>query len=118
MKTKPVSISILWPLFHYHPGELTFNEQHWDAYTAANAAFADALMEIVQDGDLIWIHDYHLMLLPALLRQRLDERARNGVVGVKGVKIGFFLHTPFPSSEVYRYLCFTLRRNCTSVAHG
>jgi trehalose 6-phosphate synthase len=52
---------------------------------------------MVQSGDLVWIHDYHLMLLPKLLRERLDA------IGVE-VKIGFFLHTPFPSSEIYRIL--------------
>ncbi|KAI8854492.1 glycosyltransferase family 20-domain-containing protein [Chytridium lagenaria] len=82
------SNSILWPLFHYHPGDITFDEDHWEAYQQAN---------VVVDGDLIWVHDYHLMLLPALLRERLGDRFPN-------VKIGFFLHTPFPSSEIYRVL--------------
>jgi trehalose-6-phosphate synthase len=90
------SNSILWPLFHYHPGEINFNEDHWEGYQQANLAFADALAEVVQDGDLVWIHDYHLMLLPSLLRERLGDRPN--------VKIGFFLHTPFPSSEIYRIL--------------
>ncbi|KAJ3107047.1 Trehalose-6-P synthase/phosphatase complex synthase subunit [Phlyctochytrium planicorne] len=91
------SNSILWPLFHYHPGEITFDEEHWEAYQQANVAFADALAAVVQDGDLIWVHDYHLMLLPALLRERIGTRVAN-------VKIGYFLHTPFPSSEIYRIL--------------
>ncbi|KAJ1963626.1 Trehalose-6-P synthase/phosphatase complex synthase subunit [Dipsacomyces acuminosporus] len=90
--------SILWPLFHYHPGEVTFEEPAWDAYQRANQAFSDSLIEIVKDGDLVWVQDYHLMLLPRLLRKALDER------GLKGVKIGWFLHTPFPSSELYRIL--------------
>ena len=87
--------SILWPLFHYHPGEINFDEDSWEAYQEANNAFADALEEIVEDGDMIWVHDYHLMLLPAILRERLENTS-------KDVKIGFFLHTPFPSSEIYR----------------
>ncbi|KAJ3217078.1 Trehalose-6-P synthase/phosphatase complex synthase subunit [Dinochytrium kinnereticum] len=91
------SNSILWPLFHYHPGEITFDEDHWDAYQQANVAFADALSKVVKDGDLIWVHDYHLMLLPSLLKERLGGNKPN-------VKIGFFLHTPFPSSEIYRIL--------------
>ncbi|KAJ3215868.1 Trehalose-6-P synthase/phosphatase complex synthase subunit [Dinochytrium kinnereticum] len=91
------SNSILWPLFHYHPGEITFDEDHWEAYQQANVAFAEALSKVVKDGDLIWVHDYHLMLLPALLKERLGSRMPN-------VKIGFFLHTPFPSSEIYRIL--------------
>ncbi|TPX37644.1 alpha,alpha-trehalose-phosphate synthase (UDP-forming) [Synchytrium microbalum] len=90
------SNSILWPLFHYHPGEISFNEDHWEAYQAANQKFAQEIAKIVQDGDLVWIHDYHLMLVPQLLRQLISSK--------KGVKIGFFLHTPFPSSEVYRIL--------------
>ncbi|KAJ8327376.1 Trehalose-6-P synthase/phosphatase complex synthase subunit [Batrachochytrium dendrobatidis] len=91
------SNSILWPLFHYHPGEINFNEDHWEAYQVANRAFADALVDVVEDGDVIWVHDYHLMLLPAMLRKRLEPTGRN-------VQIGFFLHTPFPSSEIYRIL--------------
>ncbi|TPX40390.1 alpha,alpha-trehalose-phosphate synthase (UDP-forming) [Synchytrium endobioticum] len=90
------SNSILWPLFHYHPGEISFNEDHWEAYQQANQKFAEVLADIVEDGDLVWVHDYHLMLLPQLLRQLIGSK--------RGVKIGFFLHTPFPSSEVYRIL--------------
>jgi trehalose 6-phosphate synthase len=51
----------------------------------------------VQDGDLVWVHDYHLMLLPEMLREEIGKDKKN-------VKIGFFLHTPFPSSEIYRIL--------------
>ncbi|KAJ1844305.1 Trehalose-6-P synthase/phosphatase complex synthase subunit [Coemansia sp. RSA 2708] len=90
--------SILWPLFHYHPGEMMFEEVAWDAYQRANRAFAEALLDTVKDGDLVWIQDYHLMLLPRMLRGLLDAR------GLRGVKIGWFLHTPFPSSELYRIL--------------
>ncbi|KAJ2523531.1 Trehalose-6-P synthase/phosphatase complex synthase subunit [Coemansia sp. RSA 1939] len=90
--------SILWPLFHYHPGEMVFEEAAWEAYQRANKAFADSLIDIINDGDLVWIHDYHLMLMPLMLRKLVDER------GLKGVKIGWFLHTPFPSSELYRIL--------------
>jgi trehalose-6-phosphate synthase len=110
--------STLWPLFHYLPGELNFDETFWgifnkqrsflwplncssilytvsDAYVFANGQFADAVHAIAEEGDLIWIQDYHLMLLPAYLRERLLNDNVN-------VKIGFFLHTPFPSSEIYR----------------
>lgn len=95
--TYMMNASINRPLFHYHPGEIDFDEDYWEAYQEANEAFADALEEIVENGDLIWVHDYHLMLLPALLRARLEGTG-------KDVKIGFFLHTPFPSSEIYRIL--------------
>lgn len=90
--------SILWPLFHYHPGEMVFEEEAWAAYQRANWAFAEALAAVVKEGDLVWIQDYHLMLLPRMLRTLLGER------GTRGVKVGWFLHTPFPSSELYRIL--------------
>ena len=88
--------SILWPLIHYHPGEITFREDAWNAYQEVNRLFARAIARDVQQGDLVWIHDFHLMLLPAMLREELGRDF--------DVKIGFFLHTPFPSSEVYRIL--------------
>ncbi|GFF31018.1 alpha,alpha-trehalose-phosphate synthase [UDP-forming] 1 [Aspergillus udagawae] len=91
------SNSILWPLFHYHPGEITFDESAWEAYKEANRLFAKAVAKEVKDGDLIWVHDYHLMLLPEMLREEIGDSKEN-------VKIGFFLHTPFPSSEIYRIL--------------
>ncbi|KAL1931030.1 hypothetical protein VTP01DRAFT_10167 [Rhizomucor pusillus] len=88
------SNSILWPLFHYHPGEISFNEEWWEGYQRVNQQFADAIDKIVEDGDLVWVQDYHLMLLPAMLRKKTK----------KDIKIGWFLHTPFPSSEIYRIL--------------
>lgn len=89
--------SILWPLFHYHPGEITFDESAWSAYREVNRLFAKAVVGDVEDGDMIWVHDYHLMLLPEMLREEIGNSKKN-------VKIGFFLHTPFPSSEIYRIL--------------
>ncbi|CAN9343204.1 unnamed protein product [Alternaria alternata] len=83
------SNEIMWPLFHYHPGEITFDESAWDAYTEANRLFAKAVAKDVQDNDMVWVHDYHLMLMPAMLREELGNTKQN-------VKIGFFLHTPFP----------------------
>ncbi|RYN34210.1 Alpha,alpha-trehalose-phosphate synthase [UDP-forming] 1 [Alternaria tenuissima] len=91
------SNEIMWPLFHYHPGEITFDESAWDAYPEANRLFAKAVAKDVQDNDMVWVHDYHLMLMPAMLREELGNTKQN-------VKIGFFLHTPFPSSEIYRIL--------------
>ncbi|ODQ51434.1 glycosyl transferase [Saitoella complicata NRRL Y-17804] len=91
------SNSILWPLFHYHPGEINFDEPSWEAYQEANRLFAKAIVPIVEDGDMIWIQDYHLMLLPQMLREEIGNSKKN-------VKIGWFLHTPFPSSEFYRIL--------------
>lgn len=92
-----VADSILWPLFHYHPGEITFDEAAWVAYQEVNRLFAKTVIKDVQDGDLIWVHDYHLMLLPQMLREMMGQSRKN-------VRIGFFLHTPFPSSEIYRIL--------------
>ncbi|KAI9823513.1 MAG: Trehalose-6-P synthase/phosphatase complex synthase subunit [Phylliscum demangeonii] len=89
------SNSTLWPLFHYHPGEIAFDESTWAAYQQANRLFAQAIAKDVNDGDMVWVHDYHLMLLPAMLREE---------IGAKSIKLGFFLHTPFPSSEIYRIL--------------
>ncbi|KAH3920284.1 hypothetical protein HBH56_002380 [Parastagonospora nodorum] len=91
------SNAIMWPLFHYHPGEITFDESAWEAYTQANRLFAQAVARDVQDNDMVWVHDYHLMLMPQMLREEIGNTKKN-------VKIGFFLHTPFPSSEIYRIL--------------
>lgn len=92
------SNSILWPLLHYHPGEIVFDEAAWDAYREANHQFALAIAGEANDGDMVWVHDYHLMLLPQMLREQFRA------LGKKDIRIGFFLHTPFPSSEIYRIL--------------
>ena len=76
---------------------MTFDESAWEAYKKANRLFAKAISDEVRDGDLIWVHDYHLMLLPEMLRKKMARSKQS-------VKIGFFLHTPFPSSEIYRIL--------------
>ena len=118
------SNSILWPLFHYHPGEMNFDEENWLAYRQANMQFAEAVRQQISPGAMVWVQDYHLMLLPMLLRGILDggktvgtftrdelARITEGIdvsafstpqPPTPGVKIGFFLHTPFPSSEIYR----------------
>jgi trehalose-6-phosphate synthase len=85
-------------LFHYLPGEINFDEAYWEAYQEANMSFAQAISAIIKDGDLVWVQDYHLMLLPALLRDNVPLNYN--------VQIGFFLHTPFPSSEIYRYAAY------------
>ncbi|EEP82203.1 alpha,alpha-trehalose-phosphate synthase 2 [Uncinocarpus reesii 1704] len=89
--------SILWPVLHYQPGVLHFDETYWEAYSKVNQIFAAQVAESASDGDIIWIHDYHLMLLPKLLRTELKNRG-------KSAKIGFSLHTPFPVAEIYRTL--------------
>ncbi|KAH9463120.1 hypothetical protein MJO28_008750 [Puccinia striiformis f. sp. tritici] len=105
------SNSILWPLFHYHPGEMNFNESHWEAYKEANLKFAQVvhldIVDAVDRGEdvLVWVQDYHLMLLPMMLRELIESHHSSNHQTKKGkVSIGFFLHTPFPSSEIYRIL--------------
>ncbi|KAL2354363.1 glycosyltransferase family 20-domain-containing protein [Cryomyces antarcticus] len=86
----------LYTLFHYKQNEPTDGRairKAWADYYCMNKAFADRILEIYKPGDIIMVHDYHLLLLPSLLRQKLPN-----------VYIGFFLHVPFPSSEFYRCL--------------
>jgi trehalose 6-phosphate synthase/phosphatase len=87
------SNGVLWPAFHYAVWRLPPEVKDFDFYEAVNARFADAVAEHYREGDLVWIHDYQLMLLPQLVRERLP-----------GARIGFFLHIPFPSSEIFRLL--------------
>jgi len=83
----------LWPLFHDFPQFTEIEDQAWDAYVEANRIFADAVVAQAEPGDVIWVHDYHLMLLPQLLRDRLPDAT-----------IGWFLHIPFPPFELFRTL--------------
>lgn len=85
--------SLLWPLFHHFVRLPELDRSWWDAYRRINARFATVLSRVVKPGDRVWVQDYHLMLLPGLLRR-----------AVPGLQIGFFLHTPFPSSEVFRII--------------
>eukprot|EP00735_Rhodelphis_limneticus_P003779 TRINITY_DN1529_c0_g1::TRINITY_DN1529_c0_g1_i1::g.28146::m.28146 TRINITY_DN1529_c0_g1::TRINITY_DN1529_c0_g1_i1::g.28146 ORF type:complete len:1116 (+),score=75.54,sp/Q9ZV48/TPS11_ARATH/38.12/1e-81,sp/Q9ZV48/TPS11_ARATH/33.89/5e-69,Glyco_transf_20/PF00982.16/1e-101,Glyco_transf_20/PF00982.16/4e-19,Trehalose_PPase/PF02358.11/6.1e-48,Trehalose_PPase/PF02358.11/1.3e-08 TRINITY_DN1529_c0_g1_i1:89-3349(+) len=88
--------TVLWPLFHYmtsSEGFRKFDRNQWQAYTAVNNIFAKEIVSHVEDGDLVWVNDYHLCLLPALLRKKIPH-----------VNVGFFLHTPWPSSELFRTL--------------
>mgnify|MGYP001073356015 CR=1 FL=1 len=80
----------IWPLFHYFPNYASFEAEFWTEYKRVNEIFRDEVLRTLEPDDIIWIHDYHLMLLPAMLR----EKVRN--------PIGFFLHIPFPSFEMYR----------------
>ncbi|MCL5075129.1 MAG: bifunctional alpha,alpha-trehalose-phosphate synthase (UDP-forming)/trehalose-phosphatase [Chloroflexi bacterium] len=90
---------IIWPLFHYFPSYAVYDEDYWVHYTRVNETFCDAVMEIVKPGDVVWVHDYHLMLLPKLLRKKMPS-----------LPIGFFLHIPFPVFEVFRLLPAQWRR--------
>lgn len=83
----------LWPLFHYFPDRLRITGEAWDCYRGVNERFAEAIADYAGEGAAVWVHDFHLMLVPGMLRRLRPD-----------VAIGFFLHIPFPSSEVYRLL--------------
>ncbi|MBK9176859.1 MAG: trehalose-6-phosphate synthase [Flavobacteriales bacterium] len=87
------SNSTLWPLFHYFPSVARYEQDWFDHYRVANQLFLETLEQTVRPGDRVWIHDYHLMLLPAMLRERFPD-----------LPISFFLHIPFPSYEMFRLL--------------
>jgi trehalose 6-phosphate synthase/phosphatase len=89
--------TILWPVFHYqipdHPKSKAYEDHSWVYYEHLNQAFADKIVANYKRGDIIWVHDYHLCLVPAMVRKKLPD-----------AQIGFYLHTAFPSSEVFRCL--------------
>ena len=87
------SNGVLWPLFHYLLDRLPLGGSSWSTYQAVNLRFADAAIAHYRPGDHIWVHDYQLMLVPQMIRERVPE-----------ARIGFFLHIPFPSAEVFRIL--------------
>lgn len=89
----------IWPLFHYFPTYVQYDEDSWKHYKEVNQKFCDAVIELAEPDDIIWIHDYHLMLLPKMIRERAPH-----------LSIGFFLHIPFPSFEVFRLLPSVWRR--------
>jgi len=83
----------IWPLFHYFPNMTTWEHAHWEAYLRANRKFYQAVEQHLDDDAAVWVHDYQLMLLPGFIRDNHPN-----------VKIGFFLHIPFPSYEIFRLL--------------
>ncbi|MFC4350691.1 alpha,alpha-trehalose-phosphate synthase (UDP-forming) [Fodinicurvata halophila] len=84
---------ILWPVLHYRSDLMEYHSEHFRTYQRVNANFVSQLVPLLKEDDLIWLHDYHLMMAPRDLRQ----------AGVKN-RIGFFLHTPFPSADVFATL--------------
>lgn len=88
---------ILWPVLHYqipdNPKSKAYEDHSWVYYKAVNQAFADRIVKNYKRGDVIWVHDYHLLLVPAMVRKKISN-----------AQIGFFLHASFPSSEVFRCL--------------
>ncbi len=87
------SNSTLWPLFHYFPNEAKYDDSYWKTYQAVNKAFAKVAHTFASNNAKLWVHDYQLMLVPQMLR-KMDKDAT----------IGFFLHTPFPSFEIFRLI--------------
>ncbi len=87
------SNKVIWPHFHYFTQHTTYRDDYWQAYQRVNRKFADAVIPMLQEGDLVWVHDYQLMLLPQMIREAFPN-----------ISIGFFLHIPFPSYEVFRIL--------------
>ncbi|MFY2559202.1 bifunctional alpha,alpha-trehalose-phosphate synthase (UDP-forming)/trehalose-phosphatase [Corallococcus terminator] len=84
---------VLWPLCHYMLDRIPRQDRDWEVYRKVNERFADLTAKQYQPGDTIWVHDYQLMLVPGMLRERLPE-----------ARIGYFHHIPFPSSEIFRTL--------------
>jgi trehalose 6-phosphate synthase/phosphatase len=84
---------VIWPLFHYLLDQLPLRLDDLDIYERVNERFAEVVAAQYRDGDVVWIHDYQLMRVPYLVRRRIPE-----------AHIGFFLHIPFPSSELFRVL--------------
>ncbi|MDA8871091.1 bifunctional alpha,alpha-trehalose-phosphate synthase (UDP-forming)/trehalose-phosphatase [Flavobacteriaceae bacterium] len=86
-----LSNKCIWPLFHYFKQYFQFDEHHWESYIKVNQKFADAILEEIEEGDQVWVHDYQLLLVPEMVKSIR-----------KDVTIGFFLHIPFPSFEIFR----------------
>lgn len=85
--------NLIWPLCHYFPSLARFHDVYFEAYQQANKLFFDKVAEVIRPGDVVWVQDYQLMLLPELIRSKYPEN-----------KIGFFFHIPFPSFEIFRLL--------------
>ncbi len=83
----------LWPVFHYLVDQESMHTRGWQTFVAVNRRFAEAVIDAYEPGDIIWVHDYHLMLVPRMVREALPD-----------ARIGFFLHIPFPSSEIFSVL--------------
>jgi trehalose 6-phosphate synthase/phosphatase len=83
----------IWPLFHYFTHYTVYSNRLWEVYVRVNRKMAEAVAEVAKPGDTVWVNDYQFMLLPGLLRKRRAD-----------LQIGFFLHIPFPSFEVFRLL--------------
>jgi trehalose 6-phosphate synthase/phosphatase len=98
---------LIWPLFHYFPTYASFREEDFEAYQQANTRFLEEITAIIQPGDLVWIQDFQLMLLPDMLRQAVPDAC-----------IGYFFHIPFPNYEIIKLLPRTWRQALISGVLG
>lgn len=87
------SNEVLWPICHYVPSYAQYHDHYWYAYRRVNKKFAEAVLKIAEKGDMIWVQDYQLLLLPQMMRERISN-----------LSIAFFQHIPFPSYEVFRQI--------------
>ncbi|KAG0165723.1 threalose-6-phosphate phosphatase [Apophysomyces sp. BC1034] len=89
--------TIMWPLFNYMVWSDATNgraeQRHWETYAAVNQLYADHIVQNYRDGDVAWVHDYHLLLVPEMVRSKIPK-----------ARIGLFVHAPFASSEIFRCL--------------
>jgi len=87
------SNATLWPLYHDVVAKPAFHREYWDAYVSVNRRFAEKAAELASEGATVWVHDYQLQLVPQMLRDLRPD-----------VKIGFYLHIPFPPAELFQQL--------------
>jgi trehalose 6-phosphate synthase/phosphatase len=87
------SNTLIWPLFHYFPNYAEYDEAFYTAYRKVNYQFAEVIENIATPDDIVWVHDYHLMLVPGFLKK-----------GKKQFSCSFFLHIPFPSYELMKLI--------------
>lgn len=83
----------IWPLFNYFTQITKYNPAQWESYKKVNQLYAETILKFAGENDILWIHDYHLMLLPQLIREKLPN-----------ISIGYFQHIPFPSFEIFRLM--------------
>jgi len=83
----------IWPLFHYFSEKVEYETKNWEAYVDVNLKFFNSFESLIEEDDIIWVHDYQLMLLPQMIKDKYPN-----------TKVGFFLHIPFPSYEIFRQL--------------
>jgi trehalose 6-phosphate synthase len=87
------SNATLWPLYHDVVAKPVFHREWWDAYVAVNRRYAERAADVAAEGATVWVHDYQLQLVPAMLREARPD-----------LRIGFFLHIPFPPAELFQQL--------------